>query len=796
MNLGEVSADVTANTSRFNSGLQDAQSQGNRFATATGSQMSSSFSQSFASIGAAAGQAFTNVGSIMKNVGDSMVSFGSSMTKYITVPITGAITAVFKFGKDFESELAKVTGLVGVSSKQVDQWGKDIIKLAPEVGKAPKELAEALFYVTSAGIKGAEAMDVLEMSAKGSAAGLGETATVADLVTSAMNAYGKENLSAAQATDIITMAVRQGKAEASELAATMGGVLPLASEMGVTFDQVAAAQAAMTRTGTNAAEAETQLKSILSGLLKPSKQAEEQLKAMGTSSSEMRKKIKEDGLLNALMDLRQMTNKFGEEAMARVYPNIRGLMGVLDLMGANLKDNKMVFEEVANAQGTLDDAFKASSETLDFKWNQALTKVQTTALGFFDVIKSAAIPVLDKFVSALDWVSNTFSSLSPAIQKGLLIFATVAAAIGPAIVVVGTIISSLGSIFMALGSVISFVSGIIYAGLLPTIGAVVGIVALVIGIIAGLIASFVYLYNTNTEFKSNVLNIWNSIKEAASTIFNAIKTVIQTIWNGILSFWKSNGDSIINVIQSAWNIILSYIKFVTTVITNVIKLFTSIMKGDTSGAMEAIKNIFNAAFTFIKSIFSNFTTILTKGWSSLINGIITLVIGFISKLKTFFTNMVSIGRELASKLLNAITNIDFKAAGVKIMQMLINGINSMIGKVGNAISSVAKTIRDKLPFSPAKEGPLSDLDKINFYDSINKSLQKAKSKIQSPSLQLGQNLLDNISQSPSLSLNGSSETNSKNINFNGNMNFYGVEDSYQLMSELRSTILRYSGRMV
>ena len=35
-----------------------------------------------------------------------------------------------------------------------------------------------MFYITSAGLRGAEAMEALEMSLKGAAIGLGDTATV------------------------------------------------------------------------------------------------------------------------------------------------------------------------------------------------------------------------------------------------------------------------------------------------------------------------------------------------------------------------------------------------------------------------------------------------------------------------------------------------------------------------------------------------------------------------------------------------------------------------------------------
>ncbi len=128
---------------------------------------------------------------------------------------------------------------------------------------------------------------------------MGDTATIADLATSALNAYGEANISATQATDVMVAAVREGKLEASELAGSMGRVLPIASAMGVRFDEVGAAFAALSRTGTNAAEAATQVRGILSSLLRPTKQSEDALAGMGLSAEGLRKQIREKGLLSS-----------------------------------------------------------------------------------------------------------------------------------------------------------------------------------------------------------------------------------------------------------------------------------------------------------------------------------------------------------------------------------------------------------------------------------------------------------------------------------------------------------------
>lgn len=377
-----------------------------------------------------------------KELGKSLISVGKSMTKYVTLPILGAATASFKFYKDFESNMSKVEGLVGVARNQVQAWEQDIIRLVPELGKGPKELADALFFVTSAGMRGAAAMDVLEMSAKASVAGLGEVKVIADLVTSAVNAYGEANLSASQAVDILVGTVREGKAEAPELAGSLGRLLPIASELGVSFDQVGAATAAMTRTGTDAATAATQLRQIMMSLLKPTKQAEDALNRMGTSSEMLRKKMREDGLLAVLMDIRDRTAEFGEEAIASVFGNVRALAGVLDLMGNNLEENKLIFEALTHSAGDLDKALEAAHNTVEYKWNQALVSGQTLMVTFGQSLRSAFLPVLESVISALTALSAKVAGFSDETKRLIGIFAGLAAAIGPALMALGFLMTT------------------------------------------------------------------------------------------------------------------------------------------------------------------------------------------------------------------------------------------------------------------------------------------------------------------------------------------------------------------
>ena len=198
--------------------------------------------------------------------------------------------------------MVRINTLVGISEEQVNAWRKELIELAPAVGKTPGELADALFFVTSAGLRGTDAIETLTAAAKGSAIGLGETKAIALAAASAMNAYGSANLDAKKAAAIVFGAVRAGNLDAETLAGTIGQVISVASEMGVTFDQVTATIAALSTTGSTAEIATTQLAATLSSLLKPSEGQIKAAKAINLSFEEMRRKLKEEGLLSLLLN--------------------------------------------------------------------------------------------------------------------------------------------------------------------------------------------------------------------------------------------------------------------------------------------------------------------------------------------------------------------------------------------------------------------------------------------------------------------------------------------------------------
>jgi len=70
------------------------------------------------------------------------------------------------------------------------------------------------------------------------------------------------------------------------------------------------------------------------------------------------------------------------------------------------------------------------------------------------------------------------------------------------------------------------------------------------------------------------------------------------------------------------------------------------------------------------------------------------------------------------KLIQYVSGIDLFQAGKKIIESLWKGIRSVAMKPVEAVKNVVQKIRNFLPFSPAKEGPFRDLDKVKLIETI------------------------------------------------------------------------------
>lgn len=273
----------------------------------------------------------------------------------------------------FDRDLTTINTLVGVSREQVNAWRGDLLKLGPEVAQLPSQLAPALFSITSGGERGAAALDVLRDSGIAAALGLGEIPPIAKLTVSALEAYGRQNLTSADAVEILRNAVRAGNLDAAELAPTLGKVTSTGATLGVTFDEVNAFIARFTKLGGSAAEGVTGLSGIFMTFLGPGNAAKEVMKSLGYSADELRTALRERGLAEVLVEL--ITGLEGnEEALRKLIPSEEGFKAALAAVGETGEDYLRIAREVGTVTGDMGKTFqdlRRTSPDLIFKELQA-----------------------------------------------------------------------------------------------------------------------------------------------------------------------------------------------------------------------------------------------------------------------------------------------------------------------------------------------------------------------------------------------------------------------------------------
>jgi hypothetical protein len=143
------------------------------------------------------------------------------------------------------------------------------------------------------------------------------------------------------------------------------------------------------------------------------------------------------------------------------------------------------------------------------------------------------------------------------------------------------------------------------------------------------------------------------------------------------------------------------------------------------------KKYWKIAWDFIKLV-----------WGWIVRTVTEKAVEMVAKIKTKFEEMKNAIKEkmdaakqkvenILDKIKGVFDGINLYDSGKKIIQSAIDGILAMSGSVGRAVSTIAGKIRDFFPFSPAKEGPLSTLHRLDFGGPVSDSIMRAKSEIQS-----------------------------------------------------------------
>lgn len=392
-------------------------------------------------------------------VGQNVDKFKSKFTGFMG----GAVRAFDEFSQEFQN----LKTLVGLGTEEFDKMGNAITRIALLTGKADTELARAAFFITSNGIRGAKALELLEGSAKASRAGLGEVKDIANLAGSAMNTYGADVLSATNALDIMFNAVKQGNLDAATLAPALPMVLSQAESVGISFGHVAGSVAALSKSGLSASLATTQLRSFLTAISaggskaqKILKQLHDEGKDIPATFGELKKALQQD-FHGTIVRIKQAT---GDDQGL-----LKGLLGrseasqfVEGLTGAQADASSQVIASVVGeSAGAVEDGFgKIKRGLADLKntfniFQGELGKIWSKALA----------PIIEGAIKLTTWLTKQPKlmgglSIALGVLTGGLVAASVAigalvtlfgimAAVGPMKAALATIAAGLGKVKIA-----------------------------------------------------------------------------------------------------------------------------------------------------------------------------------------------------------------------------------------------------------------------------------------------------------------------------------------------------------
>ena len=452
--------------------------------------------------------------------GAKMRAVGRSISMSFTLPFLAIGAAGAKMAIDFEKNMTKIKTLVGLSGKQVNEFSKQVMQLSGKTAQAPADLADGLYFLTSAGLRGADAMKTLEAVGKGVAIGLGEQTDLAKVAAAAQNAYGKDVVSSTQAIDEFGMAVRTGMFEASELAEALGTQVGMASELKISFKELLANISTYTKTTGDARSATVGFGGIMMAITKPTEKGRKALDKINMSYGTLRKMVAEAGLAKTLFHLKDAFKANGVE-MTDLFGKSQAVKNIMGVLGTQGKTYIQILGEMDNATGLVNDGFSDLEQTTGFKmlksWNNL--KLATQELGVI------MMPIFTKIVDGITRLAKGFQQLDGGTKKMILAAGTLVAFSGPLMALAGGLVTVLGMILTPVGLVVVAL-GALFAVIYDNWDAIKPI-------FVDFINYWITLYNESAAFKFMVEMIklefgllWATVKLFFKGLFQLIENMI------------------------------------------------------------------------------------------------------------------------------------------------------------------------------------------------------------------------------------------------------------------------------
>jgi len=546
--------------------------------------------------------------------------------------LAGAGVAAVKMGMDFEKSMAEVKTLIpDISEKAFGQMKDDVLALCSEMGIATDKAVPALYQAISAGVPKENVMEFMTVASKAAIGGVTDLKTAVDGLTTVVNAFGYEASETGRVADVMFTGVKLGKTTMEELSTSMFQAAPLAAALSLDIEDVVAATATLTKSGTPTSVAMTQIRQSMVALSKPNKEMIGLLEKTGYVSGEAL--LQSEGFAGAL-DILAKAAGGNKEEMAKAFGSVEALQAVLGLTGENAETAAADLATMTTSTGAADEAFKTMADTASFKLNKAINQVKVgmTILGgkvlpvlikgfekAITFIQQQVIPVLKDFwqehgeeikrflgdtadllrsifVPALDTLRDAWANIAPVLERHVL----------PVLKKVGQFLLEHKPLLIAIGVAV--------AALVAPWLAVVAAIALVLAKwdeisqfftkdIPAAIDSFLTKFKeipiigaifegAFEEARIIVETVFAIIKNYVETTINAIRDTITIVTALIHGDWEGAWQGIKDLVTGIWDGIKEHIKLVLGGIKDIIWNRISALKGVVKDAWALVETYF------------------------------------------------------------------------------------------------------------------------------------------------------------------------------------------------------------
>lgn len=404
-------------------------------------------SSGFAFLGRAAKAAGTVASGALTLVGRSIRFVTRSIFNLRNLLLAGAFAGIIKVFADFERGLANVATLVDTNVVSMQELRDTVIEVSKTTGEGLDSLNRALFDVISAGVEARQAGAVLLEASRLAKGGATSTAAATKGLVSVMNSYGLTVADVTDLSDSFFQAQKAGITTIEDLSRSIGRVAPVAKISGLSIDEMLAAVAALTKGGLSTQEAVTSLRSVMTGLIKPTEQAKDAARKLEIQFDSSR--LKGGKFADFLVELAQKTG-LNESVLTKLFGNVKAFSAVANLATDDAKSFRDILGSMADKAGATAEAVEKVEQTTSDKIRTLLANIKV----FFVQIGEAAKPFIDGAVKKFEDFIKGLSSKQSQIQ----------AIIGQISKAIGQVFKIIGSIFRE-GDVIRFVINIITGGI-------------------------------------------------------------------------------------------------------------------------------------------------------------------------------------------------------------------------------------------------------------------------------------------------------------------------------------------